>query len=121
MDHRDFAISNDQFLTLIIRYRIKRNRCASDPLNLVCLEHSEDSAYCKFTAENFNWVVANYKFKWRYMEEDQVEFNWVVANYKFKWRYMEEDQVGFNWVVANYKFKWRYMVKDQVGFNWVVL
>ncbi len=66
MDHRDFAISNDQFLTLIIRQRLNRNRCASDPVNLVCLEHSEDSAYCKFTAENFNWVVADYKFKWRY-------------------------------------------------------
>ncbi|XP_023333590.1 uncharacterized protein LOC111705321 [Eurytemora carolleeae] len=36
-----------------------------------CQEHSEDSAYCKFTAENFNWVVANYKFKWRYMEKNQ--------------------------------------------------
>ena len=28
-----------------------------------------------FTAENFNWVVSNYKFKWRYMEKDQLGLN----------------------------------------------
>lgn len=54
-----------------------------------CQTSGVESAYCKFTRENYNWVVDLWRMKWKYMEPKQGEIvtepqdsmiNWAISN-----------------------------------------